>query len=342
MRNPMGNSASLAGAPADGSVSRRTFVGAVGAAGILAASARVLPAEQAAKSAHCFFGSSARVFLDIQRGEIIPGTNPPVHSRPVPGLRGVRIYGVRPDSRGSHLARRWPAGPSPTTQGPIVYSIYPPLQSVIDSDRATMRAIQNIIDTAPPNSYLNAWHEALSLPASTPRDATPARLKLVHSKLNEMCQKSSNVTYGALFGGDANFLVHHNMPLPAGCPPKAGKPHVWQSVPDDLGFYGIDVYGGNAIDKNMCFLETFISNAKLKARNGYPKIVIGETNNKSTDANRVEWFERVAERMHRYGSHAVGILTFWGDAHAPLSGPWDPSRSKVINGMNHVINKILV
>jgi hypothetical protein len=112
-------------------------------------------------------------------------------------------------------------------------------------------------------------------------------------------------------------------------------------VPDDLGFYAMDPYGGNNIDENMCFLDTFITNAKLKAASGYPKILIAETNNKSTSASRVAWLEHVATRMHAYGSNAIGILTFWGGASAPLSGPWNPADTTVINGMNHIINHIL-
>jgi len=341
-----GTAPSVTGAPVAAGLSRRVFIGAAGTAGVLAAAGRVLPAASAATPAHCFFGSNQDVFLDIKRGEVIQGTNPPRHSPPVPGLRGVRIYGGKPGKNGNNLSHHWPQGPSPSDQGPIVYSIYPIPDTVINpknpAHSETMTAIEKLIETAPPASYLNAWHEALSLKGSTPPSVTPAVMKSLHTVLNNMCRASAKVTYGSIFGGDANFLVNPGTSAPAACPPKSSAPHVWDSVPDDLGFYGVDVYGGDDIDKNMCFLDTLISNAKLKAVSGYPKIIIAETNNRSTDANRVEWFDQVAQRMHQYGSNAVGILTFWGGVHARLSGAWDPKDDAVIRGMNHVINKILV
>src|SRR5258708_14793214 len=83
----------------------------------------------------------------------------------------------------------------------------------------TTRKIRTIIDTAPAGSYLNAWHEALSLPSSTPPGVTPAIMKSLHNVLNGMCQKAANVTYGSIFGGNANFLAYQSNTLPgAGTP----------------------------------------------------------------------------------------------------------------------------
>jgi hypothetical protein len=326
----------LPGSPALPSVSRRTLLGAAGAAGILAATAGVRPASAVTtpttvgNSGHCFFGSNQDVFLRIRSK--------------VPGLRGVRIYGAKPVNGVNKLASRWPAGPSPADQGPIVYSIYPLPDTVLNPKNphhsATIAAIEKTIHTAPPNSYLNSWHEALTLKGSTPPGATPAIMKSLHSALNVMCKKSAHVTYGSIFGASANFLVHQGMKAPAGCVPASGAPRMWDSVPDDLGFYGIDPYGHNDIDKFMCFFDTFITNAKLKAASGYPKIILAETNNKATVANRVEWFDQVATRMHTYGSHAVGILTFWREG-GNLSGGWHPTKP-LVTGMNKVINNILV
>ena len=326
----------LPGSPGLASVSRRTLLGAAGAAGILAATAGLRPASAvttpttAGNPGHCFFGSNQDVFLSIRSK--------------VPGLRGVRIYGAKPVNGVNKLASRWPAGPSPADQGPIVYSIYPLPDTVLNPKNphhsATIAAIENIIHTAPPNSYLNSWHEALTLKGSTPPGATPAIMKSLHSALNVMCKKSAHVTYGSIFGDSANFLARPGTKAPAGCVPASGAPRMWDSVPDDLGFYGMDPYGHDDIDKFMCFFDTFITNAKLKAASGYPKIILAETNNKASVADRVEWFDQVAVRMHTYGSHAVGILTFWREG-APLSGGWHPTKP-LVTGMNKVINNILV
>jgi hypothetical protein len=184
-------------------------------------------------------------------------------------------------------------------------------------------------------------------------------MKSLHSTLNQMCRRSSNsanITYGSIFGPNADFFVDPSQMSSSMCPPKAALRY-WDSVPDDLGFYGIDVYGDGAVNSNstsggaddingnMCFLDAFINNAEIFTANGpangYPKILIAEANDNSSDANRVAWFESVAMRMHEYGSNAVGILTFWGGVHAAQSGSWDPTNFAVIDGMNDVINNIL-
>lgn len=260
---------------------------------------------------------------------------------PVPGLLGVRLYGEYPDSSGNRLAKAWPAGPSPAFQGPMVYSIYPLPDTVVPSNPA-YAAIQNIIATAPAGpQYLTAWHEALNDNSLTPPRATPATMWTLHNTLNQMCQ-GTNVTYGSIFGGDPSFFTDE-----------------WNSVPKDLGFYGIDCYGGgitgddttggsDTMQKNLTIFDDFITAAENHAHNGYPKIILAETNNNSSDANRVTWFKEVAARFRQYGTNGVGMLTFWNDNPSSLSGPWppddvtDPNDLNVVpDGMNYVINNIL-
>lgn len=346
---PAGNPADRSRAAVPANISRRTFVAAAGAAfagavvggtGIVAATARALPAR-ASTPVH-FFGSTAGPFNEIRSG-VVPGVQGLFE--PVPGLLGIRLYGEYPVKEGNRLvnrlARRWPAGPSPATQGPMVYSIYPLLDTMVPGHpgyKATIKAIRNIIATAPPHSYLTAWHEALNHNKLTPPGATPAKMRALHSTLNRMCQ-GTNVTYGSIFGGSPKFFTAE-----------------WNSVPKDLGFYGIDVYGGGTtgngksggrrtMRKNMGIFDNFITAAKKHASSGYPKIIVAETNNNSSDANRVAWFTDVAERMRKYGTNAVGILTFWHDNPRSLSGPWppnpNPSDRTVMHGMNYVINNVL-
>jgi hypothetical protein len=331
-------------------LTRRAFIGAAGAAGLGLAAVRYLPATPASASAagKCFLGSNADVFLEIRDGDGLDGGGPVTNGpnlTTVPGLRGVRLYGAKPDSSGNNqLATAWPAGPSPADQGPMVYSIYPMPDTVLKSSNPdhtdTINAIKNIIATAPPNSYLNAWHEALTLRGSTPPNATAVIMKSLHSALNELCQ-GTGVTYGSIFGSgsNANFLTGSN--TAPSCPPPTGPdvPHMWESVPDDLGFYGIDPYGNDNIGTYLCYLDTFITNAKDFAAGGYPNILIAETNNNknSTPANRATWFGDVAARLHTYGANAVGMLTFWNPS-GNLSGPWDGTDATVIDEMNNIIN----
>ncbi len=303
-------------APTASSVSRRTLIGAAGALGMAATAFRVLPAEAAAAAvpASQFLGSNAKVFTDIKYGEKISGVQYPG----VPGLRGVRIYGLQPDGPGKEtdrIAKTWPAPPV-ANAGPIVYSIYPVPEHVFNGDLHD--ALKELIDSAPPGSYLTTWHEALSLPY--PPYITSDNMYKLHAHMNAMVA-GTGVTYGSIFGGgDLGTL--------------------FKSVPPNLGFYGLDLYGNEGTEKGLARLEQFITLAKRKDTKtpGYPKLLIPECNT-PVKTQRPDWFKSVCRRMHTYGAHSIGVLTFWNPA-GPLSGPWDPTDTKTIAAMNDVINSI--
>ena len=367
-------------------ISRATFIGAAGAAGaagLMAAtagalSARAATATGAASSdapAHCFFGANADAFpyiyngIPMVRGTADPGG--PGAPIPVPGLMGVRHYGEKPGpcpddtnpaDQCNNLKTAWPGYPISTTgPAPVVYSIYPIPDTVTNPDNAafddTIAKLTLLIQNAPPNAYLNAWHEALSLPY-TGFDITAANMLALHKALRDLVhtvndQSGSTVQYGSIFGGGANLVV--------------GTPGtVWNSVPGDLDWYGVDVYGGrqnagNTTCDNSDDLDTFIDNAKIQTGHytggnnnvfvpGYPKILIGETNyNIDTivgappsgcPQTRADWFNQIATRMHHYGNNAVGILTFWR-VGAELSGAYDPEEEYPDEPLGDRINDII-
>jgi hypothetical protein len=297
-------------------VSRRTLIGAAGALGIAATGLGALPAQAATHATRLpeFLGSNQDVFKDIKYGEKISGVRYPG----VPGLRGVRIYGVQPDGpkkMTDRIAKAWPKPPVPNA-GPILYSIYPVPEHVFNGDLND--ALKRLIASAPPGSYLTAWHEALSLPY--PSYITSESMYKLHAHMNAITQKT-HVTYGSIFGGG-----------------DLGK--LFKSVPPNLGFYGLDLYGNDGIDKGLARLDQFIALAKPKDTKtpGYPRLVIPECNT-PVEAERPAWFEGVCERMHAYGSHSIGVLTFWNPT-GPLSGPWEPKDKKTIAAMNDIIDKI--
>jgi hypothetical protein len=271
----------------------------------------MLPAEAA--STRSFLGSNANVFKDIRDGETISGVKYPG----VPALRGVRMYGEKPSGANSgtdHIRSTWPPPPV-ANAGPILYSIYPVPEHVFSG--GLNKTLESLIASAPPNSYLTAWHEALSLPF--PKYITSASMFKLHAHINAMT-KGSHVTYGPVFGGgDLTTL--------------------FKSAPPNLGFYGLDLYGNLGIEKGLARLEQFITQAKHKdTRSHYPRLAIPECNTPRT-AERPEWFKRVCERMHVYGSHSIGVLTFW-NPKGPLSGPWLPKDRNTIAAMNDIVDHI--
>lgn len=178
-------------------------------------------------------------------------------------------------------------------------------------------ALKRLIASAPPGSYLTTWHEALPLPY--PSYITSDNMHKLHAHMNSI-MPGTNVTYGSVFGGGDLATL-------------------FKSVPPNLGFYGLDLYGNEGITKGLARLEQFITLAKPKdTKTGYPKLMIPECNTRD-QAQRPDWFESVGRRMHRYGSHSIGVLTFW-NPKGPLSGPWKPEDRKTIADMNDVIDKI--
>jgi hypothetical protein len=300
------------------SLSRRTLIGAAGALGIAATALRVLPAQAAAAAApgRSFLGSNADVFKDIKDGETISGVKYPG----VPGLRGIRMYGVQPTGKNKqtdHIRSTWPTPPV-AHPGPIVYSIYPVPEHVFNG--SLNKTLESLIASAPPNSYLTAWHEALSLPF--PKYINSANMFRLHAHLNAMT-KGTHVTYGSMFGG----------------PRPTGLPALFKSVPPNLGFYGLDLYETDGIDNGVARLDQFIAMAKPKdPKSHYPKLMLPECNTPKV-AMRPAWFTAVCERMHTYGSHSIGVLEFWNPT-GPLSGPWLPKDKKFIAAMNNIINHI--
>jgi hypothetical protein len=310
------NDSKPSSAPEKSAVSRRTLISAVGTLGIAATAFRMLPARAATEAAPTgqFLGSNEDVFKDIKYGEKISG----VQYSGVPGLRGVRIYGLQPDGpkkETDRIAETWPRPPVPHA-GPMVYSIYPVPGHVFNGDLDD--TLKKLIASAPPGSYLAAWHEALSL--HYPPYITSESMYKLHAHMNAMTH-GTNVTYGAIFGGGRLATL-------------------FESVPPNLGFYGQDLYGNLGIGEGMDRLEEFITLAKPKDTETprYPKLMIPECNTPNR-AQRPAWFKSVCERMHVYGAHSLGVLTFW-NPKGGLSGPWQPEDKQTIAAMNDITNKI--
>lgn len=303
--------------------SRRSFLRGASTLGLAVAAfpaVSEVPAAAAAPPAQ-FLGSDQRIFKEIRSGETVKGVKYPG----VPGLSGLRIYGVKPTGKHhetNHIAAHWPQPtppPEPAHPGPSVYSIYPVPADVMSGQGAAFDAVKNLISTAPAGSYLTCWHEALSL--KYPKYITSNTIYQLHARMNTLTkQLNPGLTYGAIFGGgDLTTLLH--------------------SAPPSLGFYGLDLYGNEGIDAGLNRLETFITLARKKDTvHGYPRIMLPECNS-PINSQRPEWFKRVAKRMKEYGSNSAGILTFW-NGKGTIGAKWNPTDKATIDAMNDVVKHI--
>jgi hypothetical protein len=318
-------------AAARSGISRRRFLGTAAAAGLAAGTLSILGAETVMATrpggVPIFFGSIESFFNQIKYGLDDNGIPEPGLITPVLGLNGVRKYATKPQSEETILPpSQWPAGPYAGYSGPIVYSIYPNPYDVLDTTKQAYSNVVSLIHSAPPNSYLNAWHEGLSL--AHPTYINVDSLFLLHTALNELC-RGTNVTYGAILSTTDS----------------------WDSAPHDLGFYGLDVY--NNLGTGLTQLDGMISTARLWFTGepygfppgtvpDYPNLIVTETNmpyDSDSPAARGQWFLDVCNRMKTYGTNAIGVLSYWHkvsktDPDPGLSGPWLPFDQKTEGAMN--------
>jgi hypothetical protein len=134
----------------------------------------------------------------------------------------------------------------------------------------------------------------------------------------------TNVQYGSVFFAAAEDATLTGFP---------DNSPLFHSVPDDMDFYGVDVYGHVGLPRGLCRLDTFIDQAKPKdTKNNYPKLLIAETNTPvsstypdaapRTGGVGTGWYQSVCARMNIYGTNSIGVLTYWKDGGG-FSGAWN-------------------
>lgn len=138
--------------------------------------------------------------------------------------------------------------------------------------------------TAP---QLTVWHEAGHLYRQISY-ITPAVVRLMHLKMQELCRQVSAVQYGCIIYGDIP-LMDRWIPY----------------SPDVLDWYGIDVYWNDqfdfgSYDKLKAYLDAY---RLLVQRRGvpHPRINVCETN-AADESSRPNFFKNVARWLHHHGS----------------------------------------
>lgn len=230
--------------------------------------------------------------------------------RAVPGARGRRVYFPRPNG--------WPKSWPLVADSTAVVSIRPvPADLLAGKLDDSIRAF---CESAPPNSDLNAWHEAGNISDYDSLDyITPENMIKVHEYMQGLV-KGTPVSYG-----------------PVLCMPPRDMPR-W--MPGGLDWYGLDIYDwhqfhiGDSMSKPLDVdgalrdrLEDWKATVQSVSGEPAPKLSICETN--SPDArNRPRWFTAVGDWLsHNEGRY---MLLFWSAAGC---GPFLPGDKPTIDSL---------
>ena len=205
---------------------------------------------------------------------------------------------------------RWPATAGAASQSVSVR----PVPSSLLSGRLDAR-LRAFIRSAPPGSFLTAWHEAGNL-IGYPAYINPPNMRAVHRHMHRLC-RGTHVSYGPIL-----------CMRPESMPP-------WL-VPG-MDWYGLDIYdwpqfhfpGGPLDARGRLWPRLRQWQAVIRHVSGHrnPALAICETNSLHP-SDRPKWLLGVAEWMARNGGHRM--LTFWRRGGV---GPWLPHDRAVISAL---------
>lgn len=167
---------------------------------------------------------------------------------------------------------------------------------------------------------LTVWHEAGNLY----RDLsyiTPAVVRLMHVKMQELCNQVSGVQYGCIVCGaipDMDRWIPYS--------------------PDALDWYGIDVYWNDQFDfstydKLKAYLDAYRILAQRRTGLRYPRINVCAA---STDdeSSRPGFFRNVARWLHGHGGGTM--LTSYRDG-GTRGAPGGPTDGDTINALRSIV-----
>jgi hypothetical protein len=277
--------------PMPGAVTRRAAIGS----GVALAGAAVLRRVPAATAGRVVIGANEPWFLDVHEA--------------VPAARCRRYYYGTHD----YIPARWPTSTNAASESVSIR----PVPSSLLSGRLDAK-LTAFIGSAPPGSFLTAWHEAGNL-AGYPAYINPRNMRAVHRYMNRLCQ-GTNVSYGPI-------LCMHPDKMPPWLVP-------------GMGWYGLDIYdwpefhfpGGGVLDiHGRLWPRLSRWKAVIRKVSGHrnPELAICETNAKNP-SHRPKWMLAVARWMAENGGRRM--LTYWSPRGV---GPWLPQDRAVILALRH-------
>lgn len=211
--------------------------------------------------------------------------------------------------------KRWPVN---TTSAALI-SIRPNPNDLL---RGKLDAqVKSLVESAPPGSCLNAWHEAGNLAEYNHLGyIRPHIMNAVHARMQRLCAGTS-ARYGPIL-----------------CMPPAA---MGEWMPRGMDWYGLDIYDWpqfrlpdgetDAHGRLSERLSGWLGAVRLASGQKYPKLSICETNSNRL-GHRAEWFTALGGWLQSYpgGEH---FLTFWSEAGC---GPWLPEDAKTIAALNRL------
>lgn len=236
---------------------------------------------------------------------IILGCNADIYSAftaAIPGAVGCRCHRDEVIYEPGDVPIRFPGEPGSR----VVASIRPYPDALIGGslDDALLAMLRNGASrfTAP---QLTVWHQAGHLYRDLPY-ITPAMVRLMHVKMQELCKQVSGIQYGCVIYGD---IPQMDRWIPY--------------APDALDWYGIDVYWNDQFDfstydKLKAYLDAYRLVVQRRTGLTHPKINICATNT-DDESSRPGFFRNVARWLH---SHDGGrMLASWRGGGTP-GQPW--------------------
>jgi hypothetical protein len=218
---------------------------------------------------------------------IILGCNAEIYSAfttAIPGTMGCRSYRDNVIREPCGVPTTFPGEPGSR----VVASIRPYPDALLSGglDNAILAMLHDGAArfTAP---QLTVWHEAGNLY----RDVsyiTPAVVRLMHLKMQELCNQVRGVQYGCIIYGDIPSMDR------------------WiPYAPDALDWYGIDVYWNDQFDfstydKLKAYLDAYRILAQRRTGGPHPTINICEAN-ADDESNRPDFFKNVTRWLHHHG-----------------------------------------
>jgi hypothetical protein len=252
---------------------------------------------------------------------IILGCNADIYSdftHAIPGAMGCRSHHDPVIHEPGEVPATLPGAPGSR----VVASLRPYPDALLSGslDRVLLAMLRSaaVRFTAP---QITVWPEAGHRYQDLPY-ITPAVVRLMHVKMQSLCNQVSGVEYGCVVYGDIATLDK------------------WiPYAPDVLDWYGIDVQGNapfdfHAYDPLKTYLDGYRTLAQHRSGLLYPRINVCATNTRD-EVLRAGWFTNVARWLHHHGGSRM-LVSYDVDGDDAAGATWSSSDGETLGALRHI------